>query len=595
MNSTTSAPIHQCLECNAPLSPAEAHGLCARCLLKIGLASQFGEASVAGAGARKLVPPPMFPFDFGGYRMLRLLGRGGMGAVYEAEQISTSRRVAMKVLGHAMDSPEMRKRFLREGRLAASVNHPNSVYIFGTEEIDGAPVIAMELVAGGTLRDRVKSGPLAVREAIDAILDVIAGLDAAASVGVLHRDVKPANCFVAPNGTVKVGDFGLSVSTLARHDSQLTDRGVMLGTPAYAAPEQLRGDELDVRADIYSVGATLYSLLTGQPPFEGDNAVHVVAAVLDKTPKSIGEFRKDVPAGLAQVVGKCLAKKRNERFSNYGELRDALMPFSSRAPEPAPLGMRFVAGMIDVYCASLPNTIAMVAFGRAMVAFGKDYTAGHTSAVRLQWLLTVACAIAYFAICEWRWGAALGKALCGLRVSAPGGDRPGFGRALLRAAIFVAANQTSALIYFLFSSGVNHRLNQSFWTLTLSEAGTAIFALLFVTMRRSNGFAALHELASGTRTVACAKSTARPRLDIHAAATADSAGSERLGPYRLLGSLSAGAFLAGYDEVLQRNVWIRPSTASTPPLGPVRREVARPTRLRWNRRRPLGRRKLGCL
>src|SRR5262245_50075443 len=143
MSSSVSPIVTQCLECNAPLSPAETQGLCARCLLRMGLASQFGENSVADAGVRKLVPPPLFPFEFGSYRMLRLLGRGGMGVVYEAEDLASGRRVAVKVLGHSLDSPDARKRFLREGRLAASINHPNSVYVYGTEEIDGTPVITM--------------------------------------------------------------------------------------------------------------------------------------------------------------------------------------------------------------------------------------------------------------------------------------------------------------------------------------------------------------------------------------------------------------------------------------------------------------------
>jgi len=121
MNSTASPSATHCLECNALLSPGETQGLCARCLLKMGLASQFGETSVADAATRKFVPPPMFPFDFGNYRMLRLLGRGGMGAVYEADDLATGRRVALKVLGHSLDSAETRKRFLREGRLAASI------------------------------------------------------------------------------------------------------------------------------------------------------------------------------------------------------------------------------------------------------------------------------------------------------------------------------------------------------------------------------------------------------------------------------------------------------------------------------------------
>src|SRR5262245_5705362 len=135
MNSdATCISIANCAECSTPLSPGETQGLCGRCLLRMGLASQFGENSLGNAGSRKIVPPPLFPFDFGGYRMLRLLGRGGMGAVYEAEDTTSGRRIALKVLGHSLDSPETRKRFLREGRLAASINHPNSVYVYGTEE-----------------------------------------------------------------------------------------------------------------------------------------------------------------------------------------------------------------------------------------------------------------------------------------------------------------------------------------------------------------------------------------------------------------------------------------------------------------------------
>src|SRR3954468_21497622 len=281
---TAPAPsVTQCLECNAPLLHAETQGLCARCLLKMGLASQFGENSVGDAGRRKLVPPPMFPFDFGGYRMLRLLGRGGMGAVYEAEELESGRRVALKVLGHSLDSPDTRKRFLREGRLAASINHPNSVYVYGTEEIDDTPVITMELVPGGTLHERVKaSGPLPSGEAVEVIIQVMAGLEAAHTAGILHRDIKPSNCFLEPGGTVKIGDFGLSISTLARGDSALTLAGSILGTPDFSSPEHLRGEALDIRADIYSVGVTLYYLLTGRAPFQAENMVALLANVLDK-------------------------------------------------------------------------------------------------------------------------------------------------------------------------------------------------------------------------------------------------------------------------------------------------------------------------
>ena len=196
--------------------------------------------------------------------------------------------MALKVLSHRLTEPRDRTRFLREGQLAASINHPNVVYIFGSEEIAGTPVIAMELLAGGTLNDRVREqGPLPPAEAVDAILQVIAGLDAAQAGGILHRDIKPANCFIDRDGTVKVGDFGLSISTMARDVTELTTTVTVRGTPQFAAPEQLKGDPLDVRTDIYGVGATLYYLLTGQPPFDDHD--------LCGTPHA-GRHRRSAPA-----------------------------------------------------------------------------------------------------------------------------------------------------------------------------------------------------------------------------------------------------------------------------------------------------------
>jgi uncharacterized RDD family membrane protein YckC len=570
--------ITRCLECDAPLSPAESQGLCARCLLKLGLASQFGENSVAEAGGRKLVPPPMFPFDFGGYHVQRLLGRGGMGAVSVAEEIGTGRRVALKVLGHTLDSEEVRKRFLREGRLAASLNHPNSVYIFGTEEIDGAPVITMELVAGGTLRDRMRKGPLPVKEAVDAILGVIAGLEAAAAAGVLHRDVKPANCFVAPDGTVKIGDFGLSVSTLARDDSQLTASGVMLGTPSFAPPEQLRGDELDVRADIYSVGATLYSLLTGRPPHEGDNAVQVVASVLDKTPKPIGEFRQDVPPGLVEVIGRCLVKKRGDRYADYAALREALLPFSGSVPEPAPLGLRFIAGIIDCLLAFLPNTILTVYFAHDLsTRWAETRAAGDA----LNFFGTLAFVIAYFTLGEARWGATPAKALCGFRVMGPDGGPPSYGRALLRTLLFLAIFESGALLQALLGHAAPAITSQRFG-FGFDELGTLIFVLSFCTMRRRNGFAALHEIATGTRTVVREKRSPRPQLEVAPlAASSPNESPERVGPYRLVSRRADAGWAEGFDDILRRHVWIRFSPPGMPPVDEARREVSRATRLRW--------------
>jgi len=253
--------------------------------------------------------------------VVRLLGRGGMGEVYEAEHLDTHRCVALKVLNHTLATVTDRARFLREGQLAASVNHPNSVYVFATEEIDGTLVIVMELASGGTLKDVVHArGPMPPAAAVDAILQVIDGLEAAAAIGVLHRDVKPSNCFVDSDGTVKIGDFGLSIPAQAQDATQLTLTGTVLGTPAFAPPEQLRGESLDVRSDLYATGATLYYLLTGQPPFAGDGVVQVVANVLGRDADSPKRLRPDLPDALAQVVQRCLAKDPEERYQTIKEV-----------------------------------------------------------------------------------------------------------------------------------------------------------------------------------------------------------------------------------------------------------------------------------
>ena len=354
----------KCKRCGAVIPATSTEKLCPACLVSGALNPPGGETvSMTPGESFSFYGPSEFPCEFGDYRLLGLLGRGGMGTVYEAEQISTGRRVALKMLGQQLDSPEMRKRFLREGRLAAGVNHPNSLYIFGSEEIEGLPVITMEIAGAGTLKDKLKKhGPMTVTESVDAILDVISGLEAAFANGVLHRDIKPSNCFVSPDGSVKVGDFGLSVSTLARTDTFVTAHGKIMGTPAYASPEQLRGDSLDVRADIYSVGATLFTLLTDRAPFEGDNAVQVVANAVNKKPKPLSEFRKDVPPGLERAVTRCLAKEPEGRYANYTALRNALLPFSSKEPEPASMKVRASTGWIDYLIAFLPPYVVLMLF-----------------------------------------------------------------------------------------------------------------------------------------------------------------------------------------------------------------------------------------
>ena len=218
------AESNRCSQCDTELTDEAPRGLCPKCLMQAGLESTIGyDAAADSPEGRDQSPTGDLPepgAEFGDYRIGRLLGKGGMGIVYEAEHASSGRQVALKILSHKLKTPENRTRFLREGRMAASINHPNNVYIYGTEEINDTPVISMELVRGGTLQDRVRrEGALPVPEAVDVVLEMISGLEAAEIGGVLHRDIKPSNCFVDANGNIKVGDFGLSISTAPRAET----------------------------------------------------------------------------------------------------------------------------------------------------------------------------------------------------------------------------------------------------------------------------------------------------------------------------------------------------------------------------------------
>jgi eukaryotic-like serine/threonine-protein kinase len=582
--------IGPCPSCGNQLPPDAPAGLCPVCLLKSDPSANPAAKAKPGDSATTITVHPVTQSataetqgeaestgpkaqrQFGGYRIVRPLGRGGMGAVYEAEEIASGRRVALKVLSHSLNSATTRQRFLREGRLAASVNHPNSVYIFGTEEIEGQPVITMELAAGGTLQDRVKqSGPLAIPDAVDAILQVIAGLEAAARLGVLHRDVKPSNCFVEEDGTIKVGDFGLSISTLARPESNLTATGAFLGTPAYSSPEQLRGDELDVRSDIYAVGVTLYYLLTGKTPFTGENVVQLLAQVLERTPESPAKLRPELPKELSNVVLRCLAKLPAQRFRTYQELREALAPFASTTDTPAPVITRFCAGTLDV-CVDATIQVLLLLF-----LLPKSLILSGTSDLNspnpwFQTICSVIITVLYYGVPEGLWGASLGKAICNLRVLDPSRSVPGLARAFLRAALFAAAFDLPGNNVFYGS----HRQLEPFAML--------VFPLgLFVTARKANGWAGLHDLASKTRVVRKRATEVRRENQETKATMPQIEGSAQIGPYHVLSRMDESVryeLLLGYDTRLLRKVWIYKESDGAP-LGIQRHALRRPTRLRW--------------
>jgi len=580
--SNSSSPA--CTRCGAPIPAGKADQLCPACLMSGALAAA-GDSTHLKAPGQPQAPRETaeFPRDFGGYRLLGLLGTGGMGTVYEAEQLATGRRVALKMLEQQIDSPEMRQRFLREGRLAASVNHPNSLYIFGSEEIDHTPVITMEIAGSGTLKDRLeKHGPLPVAKAVDAILDVISGLEAALAAEVLHRDIKPSNCFVSPDGSVKVGDFGLSVSTVARDDSYVTATGVIMGTPAYAPPEQLRGDDLDVRADIYSVGATLFTLLTGRAPIEGKNAIQVVTNALSKKPKPLSELREGVPPGLEQVVARCLAKEPEGRYADYPTLRNALLPFSSREPEPASMKMRASAGWIDYLIAFLiPYVILMISIGgdefhvRPLVERTLSSARYHLAVLGFGFL--------YFGIVEGIWGAGLGKRLKGLRVVRINGRRPGIVRALIRILVPIGCIEC-VRIPFLMATISATDINEITWSHIMLYIGACnvcpwIPVLFTVRARQENGFATLWDILSGTRVVVKPLGIVRPSMETAIQPEIPAGGADSLGPYRIIGKIIPEKWLVATDAVLRRQVWLLRRDASGPPL--PRRDLARSGRLRW--------------
>ncbi len=573
----------KCKHCGAAIPTISTEQLCPACLLSGALGPPGDQPETVSLTSGELLSRSElseFPIEFGGYRLLGFLGRGGMGTVYEAEQVSTGRRVALKMLEQQLDSPEMRQRFLREGRLAARVNHPNSLYIFGSEEIEGIPVITMEIAGSGTLKDQLKKrGPLPVKEAVDAVLDIISGLESAFISGVLHRDIKPSNCFVSPDGSVKVGDFGLSVSTLAKTDTFITAHGKIMGTPAYASPEQLRGDTLDLRADIYSVGATLFTLLTDRAPFEGDNAVQVVANAVNQKPKPLTELREDMPPGLERVVARCLAKEPHGRFADYAALRNALLPFSSKEPEPASMTVRSSAGWIDYLIAFLPSYVILMFLVGAEDLLVRPLVERTLYSARY-YLALFFLGFLYFSIAEGIWGAGLGKRLKGLRVVRTNGKPTGIGRAFVRIFLPILCIEGVRMPLMLaLISDYDWTRTQTVLFVSAAIICAWIPVLLTLRARRENGFTTVWDLISGTRVVIKPKGTVRPTLERAEEPEIPDQDADSLGPYRIIKEMVPGKWIVATDLVLRRQVWLLRRTS--PELSQARRNIARSGRLRW--------------
>src|SRR5262245_34597479 len=492
----------------------------------------------------------------GRYRLMRLLGRGGFGEVWEAQDVNAGRHLALKVLTRfRRGSPEVLLRFKQEGRLAASLNHPRAVYVFGSEEIQGHPVIAMELMPGGTLQDQVQLlGKLPVKQAVDFILDIVEGLEAAQHAGIVHRDVKPSNCFIDEEGRAKIGDFGISKTLEPQHNAMSTE--TFVGTPAYASPEQVRGRDVDFRSDIYSVGATLYTLLTGKPPFEGQNAGELLARILSEEPVMFTTHQVNLPGKLYRIIGRCMAKNREKRYRTYAALRADFLPFSS--------SYRLAIGNLAKRAAAFVMDETFVAL--SISAIVNSLGSGWAIEVTEKFLHFF-----YYLLLEAFCGRTIGKSLMGLRVMDASGTTMTFRQAFLRTSVFAAIALPVTLLELRIG--------------TAPLLVLATVAVLISTMRRENGFAGPYELVSHTRVM-----TARLVLTASRSSSrlneVRSLQGERpqtsFGPYRVLKDIwrtESRALLLAFDEVLRRNVWVHVTANEN--WTSDRLALNRPGKLRW--------------
>src|ERR1700730_13954279 len=275
----------------------------------------------------------------GHYRILGKIGCGGMGVVYEAEDLKLGRHVALKFLPEELaDDPQSLERFGREARSASALNHPNICTIYEINEANGRAFIAMELVEGKTLRELLASGPLPMREAIEIAAQVAEGLTKAHEAGIAHRDLKPENLMVSDDGFVKILDFGLAkLASPSGSDicTASTTPGLVLGTVGYMSPEQASGDQLDFRSDQFSFGLVLYEMVTGKRPFQRSTAAETLVAILREQAEPITRQNRDAPAPLCWAIERCLTKEPDKRYVSTRDLARELATIRDRFSEKA--------------------------------------------------------------------------------------------------------------------------------------------------------------------------------------------------------------------------------------------------------------------
>lgn len=553
---------------SAPSNPSDSTG-------KSTPGNQFPQS--AGKGQQKTV---------GGYRLVKMLGEGGMGRVFQACDES-GRMVAIKLLSPELSrSPEALDRFKQEGVIASAISHPHCVFVHRADEDNGTPFIAMELMTGQTLKDIVaKRGPLPFAEAVSLVLQCIDGLIEAHSRGMIHRDVKPANCYLDEHGNVKIGDFGLARSLVS--DSELTRTGAFLGTPLYASPEQILGETVDEQSDIYSLAATLYFLLAGKAPFESPNAPQVIAKIVSADPPVFSEAGVEVPKQLEKVVLKGLARDRSKRFTSFQSFRDELVESVEQRERIATLPRRALAFLVDSFFVSLAIILAVIAsfaFGELLSDF-KYFVSP---------LGTIWQAL-YFFVSEAIFGTTIGKRLLNLRVvDSETSARPSLRNCAIRTFLFIILMNAIELISSValnwyemtpINAPVLHSLSS--W-LGFFVGCVAIFA----TWKHTQKKALLHEWVSHTQTwVASQRSGTNtieltpPIWQLPVTPVPSQWGiPSRLGRFEIAGVISTSDdsnWLFAHDLTIERDVWIQLNSASCPPPSESREKCVRRTRMRF--------------
>jgi len=580
-----SEPPKFCQECGGSLRDEPTH------------VGELGDATELTEGADMTIAPTSAPTKptrglkagerIENYELISILGSGGMGVVWKAVDTNNGRQVALKRLSsnHLSDQDSV-ARFKREAQLASMISHPRVTFVYSSGSLDDQPYIAMELMPGETLEDRVRNdGPLPVGEAVDKILDVIDGLDAAHQLGLIHRDVKPSNCFVDTDDRIKVGDFGLSKSVIAT-DVQLTRTGTFMGTPAYAAPEQIRGAKLDHRTDIYAVGATLCNLLTGRPPFVGD-AMTVTAQIVTDSPKIVGEL----PRELVRILHLCLQKNPAKRYQSLEDLRNALLPFAQSQDSLAAIGRRVSAYMIDAVLVALGIGMCLGGLGglAGMMAMFKGIPIDEmiNSIAKIGPLFGFIVPVSYYVLFESVVGKTFGKKLLGLKVVDHEGAKPSFLRALIRA-FFIPGGAAITLIFGLIivyawpvvPSAVDTTIRTA-----VNALITAVPMLIILSpILRRKSSEGWHEVFSGTRVITDGRAVARQLLIPDPKPECEAESSFLLGPYQvgqILNQSPETTVYLGVDTQLNRNVWVHVSEDSQYSPSGERIVLARTARQRW--------------